>query len=199
MENKIQELTDKIYQEGVEKAKAEAQKLIDQAQKEANKIVEGAHTEANSIIKKAEDQSAELLENTKSEIKLFGDQSVNALKSEITDLLVNEVVSKVVQKTTSDKDFFNHFIIELAKAWTSNEDIVISTKDAKSLTDYFSIHAKELLDKGVNIEEVNDIKTHFCVSPKDGSYKINFGDEEFISYFKSFLRPKLISLLFGDN
>ena len=42
MENKIQELTDKIYREGVEKGNTEAQKLIANAQDEAKKIVEDA-------------------------------------------------------------------------------------------------------------------------------------------------------------
>ena len=35
MENKIQELTDKIYREGVEKGNEEAQRLICEAQKKA--------------------------------------------------------------------------------------------------------------------------------------------------------------------
>lgn len=37
MENKIQELTDKIYREGVEKGNAEAQRLVGAAQDEAKK------------------------------------------------------------------------------------------------------------------------------------------------------------------
>ena len=40
MENKIQELTDKIYREGVEKGNEEAQRLIANAQEEAKKIIE---------------------------------------------------------------------------------------------------------------------------------------------------------------
>ena len=39
MENKIQELTDKIYREGVEKGNEEAQRLIANAQEEAKKIL----------------------------------------------------------------------------------------------------------------------------------------------------------------
>ena len=42
MENKIQELTDKIYREGVEKGNEEAQKLIAKAQEEAKRIIEDA-------------------------------------------------------------------------------------------------------------------------------------------------------------
>ena len=46
MENKIQELTDKIYREGVEKGNEEAQRLISSARDEAAKIVEDARKEA---------------------------------------------------------------------------------------------------------------------------------------------------------
>ena len=50
MENKIQELTDKIYREGVEKGNEEAQRLIANAQEEAKKIIEDARKEAESIV-----------------------------------------------------------------------------------------------------------------------------------------------------
>ena len=55
------------------------------------------------------------------------------------------------------------------------------------LKKYFAVQAKDLLDKGVRIEQVNGIKTLFSVSPADGSYKVNFGEEEFMNYFKEFL------------
>ena len=50
MENKIQELTDKIYREGVEKGNEEARKLVLEAQTEAKKIVDEAHKEAEQIL-----------------------------------------------------------------------------------------------------------------------------------------------------
>lgn len=42
MENKIQELTDKIYREGVEKGDEEAQRLVSEAQAQAEKLIEDA-------------------------------------------------------------------------------------------------------------------------------------------------------------
>ena len=77
-----------------------------------------------------------------------------------------------------------------------SEPIVISTGDAENLKAYFAKKAKGLLDKGVKIEQVNGIKTLFSISPADGSYKINFGEEEFMNYFKEFLRPQLLEMLF---
>lgn len=199
MENKIQELTDKIYNEGVDKAKAEAQQIIGKAQDEAKSIVDKAQQEANSILEGGKKQADELLQNTKSELKLFSGQAVSALKTEISDLLTHQAVSDSVKNATQDKNFLNEFILKMSLEWSKNQDIVISTKDAESLTAYFAVHAKDILDKGVKINEVNGIKSLFSISPADGSYKINFGDDEFINYFTAFLRPKLVSMLFGDN
>ena len=185
MENKIQELTDKIYREGVEKGNEEAQKLIAKAQEEAKRIIEDAHKSAD-----------ELAENTKSELKLFAGQAVNALKSEIATLVTDNIVNADVKAFAANKDYLNAFIVALASKWSVNEPIVISTADAEGLTKYFAAKAKDLLDKGVKIEQVNGIKTLFSVSPADGSYKVNFGEEEFMNYFKEFLRPQLVEMLF---
>ena len=196
MENKIQELTDKIYREGVEKGNEEAQKLIAKAQEEAQKIVEDAHKKADSIVAAAHKSADELAENTKSELKLFAGQVVNALKSEIATLVTDNIVNIDVKAFVANKDYLNAFIVALASKWSVNEPIVISTADAEDLTKYFAAKAKELLDKGVKIEQVNGIKTLFSVSPADGSYKVNFGEEEFMNYFKEFLRPQLVEMLF---
>lgn len=196
MENKIQELTDKIYREGVEKGNEEAQRLISSAREEAAKIVEEARKEAESILVAARKSAAETAENTQSEIKLFAGQAVNALKSEVTSLLNNQVVTEAVKGFITDKEYLNKFIVSLAAQWSVNEPIVISTSDAESLKKYFAVNAKALLDKGVKIEQVNGTKALFTISPADGSYKVNFGEEEFENYFKDFLRPQLVEMLF---
>lgn len=196
MENKIQELTDKIYREGVEKGNTEAQKLIANAQDEAKRIVEDARKEAEAIVAASRKSADELAENTKSELKLFAGQAVNALKSEIATLVTDKIVNADVKAFAADKDYLNAFIVALASKWSVNEPIVISTADADGLKKYFAAQAKALLDKGVQIEQVNGNKTLFTVSPADGSYKVNFGEEEFMNYFKEFLRPQLVEMLF---
>ena len=138
MENKIQELTDKIYREGVEKGNEEAQRLISSAHDEAAKIVEDARKEAESILAVARKSAKETAENTQSEIKLFAGQAVNALKTEIATLLTNEVVSESVKGFV---EYLNKFIVSLAAQWSANESIVISTADAEGLKKYFAANA----------------------------------------------------------
>ena len=142
------------------------------------------------------EQAQELDANTKSELKLYAGQALSALKSEIVNVVSDKLVKDTVKELMGNKDFMGNFMVAVAKNWASGEDLVISASDTDGLTAYFRAHAKDLLDKGVKIEKVNGKAAAFSVSPSDGSYKVNFGEEEFAAYFKDFLRPKLIEMLF---
>lgn len=196
MNTKLQELTDKIYNEGVEKAREEARLIIESAEKQASDIVAKAEAEASHLIAKAETQSAELAKNTRSELKLFAQQSVNALKTEITNLVAGKIVSDSVKAATADKAFMQKAILSLVEQWAKNQQVVIQTADAEALTRYFEANAKDLLNKGVTIEQANGVKAGFNIIPEKEGYKISLGEEEFIAYFKEFLRPALIEMLF---
>ncbi len=192
----LSELTDKIYAEGVEKGNAEAQQIIDNANAKAAEIIAAAEKEAAAKISAAEQKAQELDKNTRAELKLFGEQSVNALKTEITNLLTDKVASDSVKAATADPQFMQEIIAKLATEMVKSGAVTIEAKDAEALTKYFTANAKDLLSKGVKIEEVKGIKTDFAIVPEKGGYKLNFGDKEFVEYFKEFLRPQLIDLLF---
>ncbi len=193
---KIQELTEKIYREGVEKGQQEAARIVAEAKEQAEKIVAEAKEQAQVIEQVAKKKAAELDANTKNELKLYTGQALNALKSEVVNVLTDKVVSGEVAKLTQDKDFLGKFAVSLAEKWTGDGAAVISAKDADGLKAYFMEHAKALLAKGLKIEKVNGIETLFTIQPEDGSYKVQFGKEEFESYFKAFLRPQLVEMLF---
>ena len=85
----LSELTDKIYAEGVEKGNAEAQQIIAKAQAEAESIVAEAKKQAETVQAQAAAKAAELDKNTRAELRLFAEQSVNALKTEVANLLTD--------------------------------------------------------------------------------------------------------------
>ena len=127
---------------------------------------------------------------------MYAAQAVNALKSEIANVVCQKIVSETTAEVVGNKDFMNEFMLKMAEKWGAGENIVISTADAASLKALFLKKAKSLLDKGVKIEQVNGQKALFTVQPADGSYKVNFGEAEFEEYFKNFLRPQLVEMLF---
>ena len=80
MDTKIQELTDKIYKEGVEKGNEEASRIIAEAVEKQNSILNNAQAEAQQIIAAAEKQASELKKNTEAELKLFATHFLEFLK-----------------------------------------------------------------------------------------------------------------------
>lgn len=196
MDTKIQELTDKLYKEGVEKGNEEAAKIIAHANGQKQQIVGDAQAEAKRIVAAAERQAAELKKNTEAELKLFATQSIEALKSEVVNLITGKITSSNVKAIVSDTAFMQKIILEMAKEWAKNEAITIQTSQAEELTKYFAANAKSLLDSGVKIEKVNGKNASFTIVPADGSYKVTFGEDEFIAFFKEFLRPQLVEMLF---
>ena len=193
---KIQELTEKILREGVEKGKAEADRIIQEAQQQAEQILQDARQQAEEITAQAQKKAGETAANTRSELKMYTSQAMSALKSEVTNVLTDGVVKEAVAGLTANPDFLGQFAVAMAEKWSADEPVVISSSEAESLKSYFAAKAKTLLDKGVTINKVNGKDTLLTIAPADGSYKVNFGKEEFETYFKNFLRPQLIEMLF---
>jgi V/A-type H+-transporting ATPase subunit E len=196
MDTRIQELTRKIYEEGVEKGKSESDRLISEATAEKAAILAAAKEEARQIIETAEREAASLRKNTEAELKLFASQALETLKSEIADLITGRIVKSNVKAAVGDKAFIQKLILETSREWVKSGGITIETAASDDLIKYFESNAKDLLLKSVNIEKVNGKDTSFTIKPAGGSYKVTFGEEEFIAFFKEFLRPQLVEMLF---
>ncbi len=192
----LSELTDKIYVEGVEKGNAEAQQIVEKANAKAADIIAQAEKKAAAIIADAESKSADLDKKTRAELKLYAEQSVNAVKTEIANLLSDQIAADSVKAATADAKFMQGVIAKLAEQMAKDGEVLIEAKDAEALKKYFTANAKALLEKGVKIAEVKGIKTDFTIQPAKGGYKLAFGDAEFIAYFKEMLRPQLVEELF---
>ena len=192
----LSEITEKIYAEGVEKGNVQAQEIVEKATAKAAEIIAEAEKKAASIVADAENKSADLDKKTRAELKLYAEQSVNAVKTEIVNLLADKIAADSVKAATADAKFMQGLIAKLAEQMAKDGDVLIETKDAEALKKYFAANAKGLLEKGVKIAEVKGIKTDFTIQPAKGGYKLAFGDAEFIAYFKEMLRPQLVEELF---
>ena len=72
MDNKLQELTDKLYKEGLSKGKEEGEAILAKAQSKAAEIVEAAQKKAEEIIKKAENDAKDYQVKVEGDVKMAG-------------------------------------------------------------------------------------------------------------------------------
>ena len=194
--DKIQELTSKLYTEGVEKGKEEAEKIVATAREQEQRILGEARAKADEMLSSAEKESAALKKHTEAELKLYATQTSEALKTEIINLVTDKLTTSQVSAAVNDSAFMQQLILEMVQNWSKNEIVTVEVENPDALESFIASQAKEILDQGLKIEKVNGIKTGFTVSPEDGSYKVKFGEEEFVNYFKEFLRPQIQDLLF---
>lgn len=200
MDDKVKKLADKIYQEGIQKASAEANAILEKANQERNKILADAKAEADAIKEQTQREIDAITENAHSEVRLASSQAIEALHTEIANMLTTKVVEGAVSNTFEKPDLIYSVVLKMAEKWAEHQNVEISSSDAEELEKYFSLHASQLLNKGVVINKVNGKQHTFELKPEDASYKVVIGKEAFIEYFKEFLRPKLQAYLFhSDN
>jgi len=202
MTKKILELTEKIYNEGVEKAKKEAEVIIANAKKEADNIINSAKNKEKNIAEQAQKQADELKKNADSEIRLAARQFISNLKQQITGLITTAQVETPVKDAFKDEEFVKNVILTIIKNWNPqkpeefNISLLLPQKEEKKLTDFFNNKAKELLDSGLEINFKPNIKSGFKIGPKDGSYYISFTDKDFENYFINYLKDKTKKMIF---
>lgn len=193
MENtKLQQLTDKLYQEGLEKGRAEAESLVAEAEARAAKIVAEAEARAAKIAADAERKAEDVEKNAMTEIALAGKQAVAKIKSEIETLIVAKVTAEGIKSANLDPAFIKDMLLAVAANWNNGAkaDLKALLPEAKKaeLGAAFDSAAKALLAEGVEVGFSNDVKSGFKVGEKNGGYYISFSDESFEALLGGYLR-----------
>ncbi|WP_317235534.1 DivIVA domain-containing protein [Maribellus maritimus] len=204
MTDKLQEITEKIYNEGIVKARDEAEKIKENAKKEAEKIINEAQKKAGEILAKAKSDADERKSNAESEMKLSARQFLSKLKQQVTNLILAQQVDSTVQETFSDKTFIQKIIITIIEKWQPAENgemdlkIMVPQHELNGLTAILNQRAAEAMKKGLDVQVDSKLKTGFKIGPKDDRFVVRFTDLDFENYFKTYLKETTQKLLFED-
>lgn len=200
---KLQELTEKIYSEGVEKAQKEADVILAHAKEKAAEIEKNANLKAQSIISTAEAEATKLKEHVNSELKMTVNQSVSALKQNLAQAVTMKSVQPSVQELFGNSDFLKSLIVKVVDGWISKDTmdlkIVLSEKERSEMESYFKNQLAKELNSGLELSFSEGVKSGFKIGPVDNSYEISFTDKDFINFFNAYLRPKTSELLFEES
>ncbi len=202
MENKLQELTDKLYNEGLSKGKTEGEAFLAKAREEAASIVAAAEKEAADIKAKAEKEAADYKVKVSGDLKMAAGQSVQATRKDIENLIVFKASDSAVDKALSDETFVKEIIKSVAEKFSADEavdlNLVLPESLKSALEPFVKNELTSILKGGVNAEFSKKISGGFKIGPKDGSYFISLTDETFKELISEYLRPATRKLLFGE-
>ena len=202
MENKLEQLTRKLYDEGLEKGRAEADRLVSEAKAEASRIVAEAQAKADAVVKQAQERADDTAKNAMTEIALAGRQAVSKIKNELAEAVVAKSTAAGVKAANLDGSFVKEMLLAVAKNWNGAAGSKVSLtallpEAARTQLDKaMSAAAAELLSAGVEVGYSADVKSGFKVAQKGGGYYISFSDDDFNALLGSYLRDKVRDLLF---
>ena len=201
MKNKLQELTDKLYNEGLSKGKQEGEELLAKAKVQAEDIVAKAQAEAAQIVAAAQKQADEIKSKVASDVKMAASQSVAATKKDIETLVVGKMTDEPVKKTLSSAEFVKELIQAVASKFTIEGPVdlalVLPESLQKELEPFVTNELSKTLNAGVEASFSKKVSGGFKIGPKDGGYFVSFTDETFNELIAEYLRPATKKILFG--
>lgn len=201
MSDKLQELTEKLYIQGLSKGKEEGKLLLSRAREEADRIVSDARTQAAAIISDAEKQAADLKDKTASDLKMASAQCLQATKKDIENLLVNAIGAAPAGKQLSDPDFLKKIIEAVATRFSAEQSadlsLLLPASLKQELEPWVEGELRQKLGSGLKADFTKKVAGGFSIGPKDGGWFVSMTDETFSKLLAEYLRPVTRKLLFG--
>ena len=202
MQNKLQELTDKLYNEGLSKGREEGEALLAKAKSQAADIVAEAEKKAAEIMTKAEKEAEAYKVKVAGDLKMAASQSVQATRKDIEDLVVFKMTGSATEKALSDEAFVKEVIKAVAEKFNAETamdlNLVLPETLKSSLESFVKNELSTILKGQVNASFSKKIAGGFTIGPNDGSYFISLTDETFKELISEYLRPATRKLLFGE-
>lgn len=199
----IEQLTEKIYREGVEKAKEKAKGIIAQAEEERDNIINRGKAESEKLLRETKHNARELRQSTETDIRMAAQKALATVRQRIEKVITASLAGSAADEVAGDKNFLKKIIEKIIERWDetsySNESLVIklAPADTKAMEAYFVKGAVENLKEKLIFNSDAKIKAGFTIEPLNGKFKVGFTDEDFKEFFQFFLREKIKQFLFG--
>ena len=202
MDNKLQELTDRLYKEGLSKGKEEGEAILAEASRKAEELIAAAQKEADAVLRDARKEAEDFRTKVEGDVKMAATQSIQAVRNDIENLMVGKLTDSAVNASLADVEFIKEAIKAVAMNFNAQEAVDLEAVLPEALKGELEPFIKgELagaLKGGISASFSKKVSGGFNIGPKDGSYFISFTDETFRSLIIEYLRPATRKILFGE-
>lgn len=198
MDVQLQELIQKIKDDGVAVAEAEAAKKIADAEKRAEAIVAEANAKADQIVKNAKAETERMEKASEEAIVQAGRNMLLSFKDSLVAELNGLVMAETAKAET--KEVLAKLIPETVKAWSKNSDaselsVLLNEKDLKALESALTSELKAEIAKGLEIKPDKTLSAGFRIGVKNGAAYYDYSAETLAELFSAYLNPKVAGLL----
>jgi V/A-type H+-transporting ATPase subunit E len=161
MAEELQHLLDTIQRDGIEKAEAEANRMVSEAEKRSQQIV-----------REGEDRAQEIRSQVERDAKAYHDRTTRAIEQAARDVLMATLY------------------LELNVSG-GPVDLYLNEKDEKALADYFTAALRDKMHEGVTIHPSSEVSKGFRISFRDHRLYHDFTHEAIADEMCRYLQPRI--------
>lgn len=198
MEMQLQELIEKIKQDGVKTAEAEAEAILKSANEKAEKIIADAKVEAEKLVLNAKQQNERTVKSGEDAIRQAGRNLLISFRESVTKEL-EAILNNGVLEAYSPKNLTD-LIIKVVEAWSKNTEasdisIILNSNDLKEVEGTLLSALKEKMLQGVTLKANDNFDGGFRIAVNQGQAYYDFSAEAVTDMLAAYLSPKVSALL----
>jgi V/A-type H+-transporting ATPase subunit E len=199
MTEELQSLLDRIRAEGVERAQAEAARIIEEAEARAAGIVAAGEAEAESRRREAEAEAAASLERGAVALEQAGRDFLLSLQKSIEAVLQETLCETVAAALTPD--LMAEILLRLAEAYAAHDmnesrvNVLLSPEDRDAVGALIMEKYRELVKQGLTLRPDERVDSGFKVSFVDYHLYHDFTAEALAEALAPVLKRPLCDLV----
>lgn len=199
MSEQIQELINKIKDEGFQAAQTKAQEIETQAQAKADALIEKASANANKMIDDAKAAIDKMQAASKNALEQASRDVLLNLRKEI-NVVLKSLVMRDVKKAMSE-DVLSACILAAVKGFFDQQQTsdgivaVLSSQQLAALKDGFMKKLQDQIKQGLTFESSEDIDQGFMISFDKGSSSFDFTDASLADQLCLYLNAEISALV----
>lgn len=198
MEVQLQELIDKIKEQGVDAAEKEAAAVLDSAKEQAEKIISDARAQAESILTDAKCETEKMTKSSEDAIRQAGRNLLISFRESITKEL-NAVIGESVAAAYSSENL-EKLIVNAVDGLIKNSNakdvsVLLNEKDLKELEESLLYKLKEKFSAGITLKPNNNFDNGFRIAVNSEGIYYDYSAEAVVEMLSNYLNPNVVRLL----
>jgi len=199
MAQQVQELIDKIKEEGIQQAEKKSEQIQEQGQAKADQAIQNAKNEADRIVSEAQAQTMKLKDSAEVAIRQAARDVLINLRKEIENIL-HKIISNNVKEALTPQTLAD-LIGVLVKSFVDKKSeeldvqVVLNQKDLDKLKKGFTNKLKEAIKEPIQLKSADDIQRGFTISFDGGKSYFDFTDEALAELLSGYLNPEIAKLV----
>ncbi len=199
MTEDIQDLIDKIHQDGIKAAERKAQVIEDEARQRADAILSQAKRDAEKMLSDAKERIALEDERERALLAQAGRDLLLSLREEIHAMLGQIVASDIRQALTPETLF--RLLIEIFRNYATESGgemwVSLNKSDKELLERHYLQRLNQEMGRKILLKQGDDVHGGFTISFDIGKSRYDFTDKALADYIGTYLKPKLNTILQG--